>query len=105
MLAYELPKELIAQQPCEPRDAARLLVVQREKGTVPQRDSPLFLSHRIFRDLPELLKAGDCLVLNDTKVLPARVYGRKAVTGGKVELLLLSEGQPEGEKARIYRCL
>ena len=96
MLAYELPKELIAQQPCEPRDAARLLVLNRRSGEI---------SHRVFRDLPELLRAGDCLVLNDTKVLPARVYGRKAITGGKVELLLLSEGQPEGEKARIYRCL
>ena len=96
MLTYELPKELIAQQPCEPRDAARLLVLDRKSGK---------LSHKIFRDLPELLKAGDCLVLNDTKVLPARIYGRKAITGGKVELLLLSEGQPEGEKARIYRCL
>ncbi len=96
MLTYDLPKELIAQTPCEPRDAARLLVLDRKTGAI---------SHRIFRDLPEFLKAGDCLVLNDTKVLPARIYGRKAVTGGQVELLLLSEGRQEGEKARIYRCL
>jgi len=96
VLNYTLPKELIAQQPCEPRDAARLLALDRKSGRI---------SHRIFKDLPEFLKAGDCLVLNDTKVLPARIYGRKAITGGKVELLLLSEGQPEGEKARIYRCL
>ena len=96
MPTYDLPKELIAQQPCEPRDAARLLVLDRKSGEI---------SHRIFRDLPEFLKAGDCLVLNDTKVLPARIYGRKAITGGKVELLLLSDGKPEGEKARIYRCL
>ena len=95
-MTYDLPKELIAQQPCEPRDAARLLALERKSGKI---------SHRIFRDLPEFLKPGDCLVLNDTKVLPARLYGRKAITGGKVELLLLSEGQPEGEKARIYRCL
>ncbi len=112
MLTYELPKELIAQQPCEPRDAARLLVVRREKGTVPQGDSPLF-RHHIFRDLPDLLKQGDCLVLNDTKVLPARVYGRKAMTGGKIELLLLGrllrrpEGPPRNDdkKCVIYRCL
>lgn len=96
MLTYELPKELIAQSPAEPRDSSRLLVLDRKSGKI---------SHRIFSDLPELLRAGDCLVLNDTKVLPARIYGRKAMTGGKVELLLLSEGQPEGEKARIYRCL
>ena len=96
MLTYGLPKELIAQKPCEPRDAARLLVLDRKSGRI---------SHRIFRDLPEFLKAGDCLVLNDTKVRPARIYGRKAVTGGQVELLLLSGGEPEGERARIYRCL
>ena len=96
MLNYSLPKERIAQFPVEPRDSSRLLALNRKTGTI---------SHRIFRDLPELLRPGDCLVLNDTKVLPARIYGRKAVTGGKVELLLLSEGQPEGEKARIYRCL
>ena len=96
MLNYTLPKELIAQKPCEPRDTARLLVLDRRTGGI---------SHRIFRYLPEFLQAGDCMVLNDTKVLPARIYGRKAITGGKVELLLLSEGKQEGEKARIYRCL
>jgi len=96
VLTYDLPKELIAQQPCEPRDAARLLALDRRSGK---------MAHRIFRDLPDYLKAGDCLVLNDTKVLPARLRGRKAVTGGQVELLLLSEGRQEGEKARIYWCL
>ena len=96
MLNYSLPKERIAQFPVEPRDSSRLLVLDRKTGV---------LSHRIFSDLPELLRAGDCLVLNDTKVIPARIYGRKAVTGGRVELLLLSEGEPEGEKARVYRCL
>ncbi len=96
MLTYDLPKELIAQKPCEPRDAARLLVLDRRSSKI---------SHRIFRDLPEFLKPGDCLVLNDTKVLPARIYGKKAITGGKVELLLLSSGEALGEKARIYRCL
>lgn len=112
MLTYDLPKELIAQQPCEPRDAARFLVVQRKKGTVPSGDSPFLFSHRIFRDLPELLKPGDLLVLNDTRVIPARLRGCKAGTGGKVELLLLSphegpmpSGERPGERARIYRCL
>lgn len=106
MLNYSLPKERIALQPAEPRDSARLLVVRREKGTVPSGDSPQSFSHRIFRDLPELLKAGDCLVLNDTKVIPARIYGRKAGTGGKVELLLLSEAEEgSGERAKVYRCL
>ncbi len=106
MLNYSLPKERIALQPAEPRDSARLLVVRREKGTVPSGDSPQFFSHRIFRDLPDLLKAGDCLVLNDTKVIPARIYGRKAGTGGKVELLLLSEAEEgSGERAKVYRCL
>ena len=114
MLNYSLPKERIALQPAEPRDSARLLVVHRKPGTVPATgltagrpsgDSPRFFSHRIFHDLPDLLKAGDCLVLNDTKVIPARLRGRRAGTGGKVELLLLSETPESSEKARIYRCL
>ena len=105
MLTYDLPKELIAQQPAEPRDAARLLVLNRRAGGI---------SHRIFRDLPDILQAGDCLVLNDTKVLPARIYGKKAVTGGQVELLLLGENKSTGykgpgtrnnERCVVYRCL
>ncbi len=91
MLTYELPQELIAQRPCEPRDAARLLVLDRVSGAI---------SHRIFRELPEFLQPGDCLVLNDTRVIPARLFGKRADTGGKVELLLL---EPEGEQ--IYHCL
>lgn len=77
---YDLPSERIAQHPVTPRDAARLLVLDRRTGAV---------SHCIFRDLPELLAAGDLLVLNDTRVLPARLLGRRPGTGGRVELLLL----------------
>lgn len=79
---YFLPPELIAQVPIEPRDASRLMIVDR------RRDA---FSHQHFRDLPGSLSAGDCLVLNNTRVLPARLKGKKAATGGKVEVLLLNE--------------
>ncbi len=95
MLTYALPKELIAKRPAEPRDSARLLALERSSGQI---------SHRVFRDIPEFLKPGDCLVLNDTKVIPARLYGKKAVTGGGIELLLL-EREEASEKHVIYRCL
>jgi S-adenosylmethionine:tRNA ribosyltransferase-isomerase len=77
---YSLPPALIAQTPIEPRDAARLLLLDR---TSPG------LSHHHVRDLPQLLQPGDLLVLNDTRVLPARLWARKRRTGGKVEILLL----------------
>jgi S-adenosylmethionine:tRNA ribosyltransferase-isomerase len=77
---YELPQELIAQTPVEPRDASRLMVVHRDSGQI---------EHRIFRDVGAYLRADDLLVLNQTRVIPARLFGRKAETGGKVELLLL----------------
>ena len=77
---YNLPEELIAQHPVVPRDASRLLVLHRETGGI---------EHRRFRDLPEYLREGDLLVLNDTRVIPARLLGRKAETGGAAELLLL----------------
>jgi S-adenosylmethionine:tRNA ribosyltransferase-isomerase len=77
---YELPQDRIAQQPAEPRDAARLLVLDRRTGA---------LTHRVFRDLPELLAPGDLLVLNDTRVIPARLQGRKEGSGGRVEVLLV----------------
>ena len=79
---YELPQERIAQTPLEPRDCSRLLVVE----------SPTQHTHRIFRDLPTLLRPGDLLVLNNTRVIPARLYGRKS-TGAPVEILLLEEQQ------------
>lgn len=79
---YTLPPELIAQEPCEPRDHARLLVAPRHDHT---------FSHRRFDDLPDLLNPGDLLVLNDTRVLPARLLGKRARTGGKWEGLYLRE--------------
>ncbi|MBK1986370.1 tRNA preQ1(34) S-adenosylmethionine ribosyltransferase-isomerase QueA [Sphaerospermopsis aphanizomenoides BCCUSP55] len=84
---YELPPELIAQNPAVPRDSSRLLVVNSPRTGV---EIPA-LNH-IFRDLPELLQPGDLLVMNNTKVIPARLYGRKS-TGAKVEVLLLEERQ------------
>ena len=76
---YDLPEELIAQTPAEPRDSSRLLVYNRAEDKV---------EHRIFRDITEYLHAGDVLVVNDTKVLPARMYARTE-NGGAVEVLLL----------------
>jgi len=77
---YELPEERIAQNPVTPRDSSRLLVI----------DSPTHHSHQTFRDLPELLQPGDLLVMNNTRVIPARLYGHKD-TGTPVEILLLQE--------------
>lgn len=79
---YQLPADRIAQTPLEPRDAARLMVMDRTSG---------HLSHACIRDLPRWLRPGDLLVANNTRVLPARLKGRKAGTGGAVELLLLRE--------------
>ena len=76
---YNLPEDCIAQTPAEPRDSSRLLVLHRETGE---------LEHRIFRDITDYLRVGDLLVLNQTRVIPARIYARKE-TGGRVELLLL----------------
>jgi S-adenosylmethionine:tRNA ribosyltransferase-isomerase len=77
---YQLPPERIAQTPAEPRDSARLLVLHRAQQT---------LEHRIFRELGDYLRAGDVLVVNKTRVIPARLPAIKAETGGKAELLLL----------------
>jgi S-adenosylmethionine:tRNA ribosyltransferase-isomerase len=77
---YELPPELIAQVPLEPRDRSRLMVLERTSGSI---------DHRRFSDLTDYLKGGDVLVFNDSRVIPARLKGKKAETGGKVELLLL----------------
>lgn len=79
---YELPPESIAQTPLEPRDASRLMVVHRDTGHI---------EHRVFRDIGEYLKPGDLLVLNQTRVIPARLFGHKTATGGRMELLLLSQ--------------
>ncbi len=77
---YDLPEELIAQHPLAQRDTSRLMVIDRETGAI---------SHRIFRDLADLIGEGDLLILNDTRVLPARLLGVREGTGGHVELLLL----------------
>lgn len=84
---YSLPNELIAQNPVFPRDSSRLLVVN--SPTTGIKTAPL---HHIFRDLPDLLRANDLLVINDTKVIPARLYGHKS-TGAEIEVLLLEERQ------------
>ena len=72
---FELPPELIAQVPAPQRDQSRLLVLHRQSGQV---------EHRRFRDLPEYLRSGDLLVLNDSRVIPARLRGMNAHTGGQV---------------------
>jgi S-adenosylmethionine:tRNA ribosyltransferase-isomerase len=91
-LDYELPEELIAQEPVEPRDASRLLVLPRAAGEA---------RHLRFSDLPELLEPGDLLVLNDSRVIPARLEGRKE-SGGRCELLLV---EPLGEGGARWRAL
>ena len=77
---YELPEELIAQDPLEKRDSSRLMTLNRRTGE---------FEHRVFSDIEEMLFPGDCLVLNNTKVIPARLLGVKEGTGGAVEILLL----------------
>ena len=96
---YDLPKELIAQDPLEDRSSSRLLVLHRKSGRV---------EHRVFTDIVEYLKPGDCLVLNNTKVIPARLYGTRVDTGATIELLLLKRMENDvwetlvkpGKKAR-----
>ncbi len=96
---FDLPQELIAQDPLEDRSASRLLVLDKETGEV---------THRHFRDIKEYLKPGDCLVINDTKVIPARLLGTKKDTGAKIEVLLLKRREDDiwetlvkpGKKAR-----
>ena len=85
-LDYELPEDLIAQRPAEPRDASRLMVVDVAHNSI---------THHTFRDLPDFLRPGDALVLNETKVIPARLEARKP-TGGVVELLFLRDLGPNG---------
>ena len=77
---YDLPQELIAQEPLKDRASSRLLVLHKDSGEI---------EHKIFRDITEYLKKGDCLVINDTKVLPARLIGERKNTGARVEILLL----------------
>ncbi|HEX3025751.1 MAG TPA: tRNA preQ1(34) S-adenosylmethionine ribosyltransferase-isomerase QueA [Clostridia bacterium] len=79
---YELPQELIAQEPLRQRDCSRLMTLDRETGKT---------GHYLFHDILDLLREGDCLILNDSRVLPARLYGQKEKTGGHIEFVLLNE--------------
>ena len=96
---YDLPKELIAQDPLEDRAASRLLVLGKKDGSI---------RHETFRDVTGHLRAGDCLVINNTRVIPARLFGQREDTGGAVELLLLKRRSTDvwetlvkpGKKAR-----
>src|SRR6266571_2300871 len=91
---YELPQELIAQTPIEPRDASRLLVVHRDSGT---------LEHRHFRNIGAYLRPGDLLIANQSRVLPARLLGQRAESGGAVEVLLLAERPDLGSDYWVTR--
>ena len=98
--SFDLPEELIAQDPLEDRSGSRLLVLDKETGEV---------SHHIFREITEYLEPGDCLVLNDTKVIPARLIGSKVGTDAKIEILLLKRMENDvwetlvkpGKKAKV----
>ena len=82
---YELPSDLIASRPTTRRDEARLMVVDRASGTI---------RHQMIRDLPDLLHPNDLLVFNNTRVLPARLFGFRSLTGGKWEGLFVREVKP-----------
>ena len=88
---YDLPQELIAQTPLERRDGSRLMALDKDTGAI---------RHMHFYDLPQFLRPGDCLVLNDSRVLPARLLGRREPSGGAVEVLLLTD---RGDK--VWECL
>ena len=94
---YELPEKFIAQQPAIPRDSCKLMVVHRDGS----------LEHRVFREIGEYLRAGDLLVVNETRVLPARLLGHKQGTGGAVETLLLdkADGAPDTDEEQTWNCL
>lgn len=93
---YELPPELIAQEPIEPRDASRLLVLDRGTGE---------LGHHRFRELPRFLRAGDVLVFNDTRVIPGRLRLRRLDTGGRAEILLLRPLGDEADGRQVWEVL
>ena len=112
---YDLPEELIAQDPLEKRDESRFMVIHRDSGEI---------EHRRFHDIIEYLNPGDCLVINDTKVIPARLLGEKEGTGAAIEVLLLKdasdryassdisqgsveseENKSSGRNVRIWECL
>lgn len=86
MFDFHLPEELIAQTPLAEREQSRLMVLDKQAGTI---------QHEIFKNITEYIKPGDCLVLNDTKVLPARLFGSKEDTGAKIEVLLLKQEEED----------
>lgn len=90
---YELPKELIAQTPIEKRDESRLMILDREKQTI---------EDKTFKDIIDYLEPGDCLVRNNTKVIPARLYGIKEETGANVEVLLLNRIEADTWEAMVH---
>ena len=93
---YDLPQELIAQTPAEPRDSCRLLVLHREDGRI---------EHRVFTDIVDYLEPGDLIVANHTRVMPARLVGRKAGTGGVAETLLLRRREDIDPLGSVWECL
>ena len=105
---YNLPEELIAQAPAEPRDSCRLLVLDR-KGSDAADAVALkhggTVEHRIFRDIIDYIEPGDLLVINKTRVMPARLMGRKAETGGVVETLLLKRREDVDPLGHVWECL
>lgn len=107
---YDLPEELIAQAPAEPRDSCRLLVLDR-RGTAQEGDGRVALAHggtvehKIFRDIIDYIEPGDVLVINKTRVMPARLIGRKAKTGGVAETLLLRRREDIDPLGHVWECL
>ncbi|AXU80386.1 TPA: tRNA preQ1(34) S-adenosylmethionine ribosyltransferase-isomerase QueA [Clostridioides difficile] len=89
---FDLPQELIAQVPIEDRASSRLMVLDKETGNI---------EHKVFRDIIEYLNPGDCLVLNNTRVIPARLIGEKIETGGKIEFLLLKRTEEDTWQALV----
>ena len=107
---YNLPEELIAQAPAEPRDSCRLLVLHRGEplattGDVVPLDAGGCVEHRLFYDIIDYLEPGDLLVANETRVMPARLIGRKAKTGGMAETLLLTRREDQDSLGHVWECL
>ncbi|WP_308616624.1 S-adenosylmethionine:tRNA ribosyltransferase-isomerase, partial [uncultured Enorma sp.] len=107
---YNLPEELIAQAPAEPRDSCRLLVLHRGEplattGDVVPLDAGGSVEHRRFYDIIDYLEPGDLLVANETRVMPARLIGRKAKTGGVAETLLLNRREDIDPLGHVWECL
>ena len=107
---YNLPEELIAQAPAEPRDSCRLLVLHRGEplattGDVVPLDAGGSVEHRHFYDIIDYLEPGDLLVANETRVMPARLIGRKAKTGGMAETLLLTRREDQDSLGHVWECL